>query len=115
MRARHHGAHREIFGDREGRKDLAAFRHLADAAIADAMARPAGDIGAAKQDASARGTMYAGDRADERAFSRAVRADNRDNGAFADLERHALERLGVAMEDIEAFDREHQAIASAPR
>ena len=32
-----------------------------------------------------------------------------------DLERDAVERLGVAMEDVEGLDREHQPIASAPR
>ena len=38
----------EIFRDRQRRKHLPAFRDLADAEIADAVARPAGDVVAAK-------------------------------------------------------------------
>src|SRR5258705_182741 len=48
--ARQHRAHGEVLGDRERRKDLAALGDLTDAEIADAMARPAGDVGAAIED-----------------------------------------------------------------
>ena len=53
-RARQHRAHREIFRDRQRRKNLPAFGDLADAEIADLVARPAGDVGAAIKDAAAR-------------------------------------------------------------
>ena len=49
-RPRQHRADVEILRDRQGWKNLAALGDLADAQIADAMARPAGDVGAAKLD-----------------------------------------------------------------
>ena len=105
----------EIFGDRERRKHLAAFRHLADAEIADFVARPAGDIEPAEIDVAARRFVHAGDGADERGLAGAVGADDGDDGALLDLERNAVERLGVAVEDVEVFDLEHHATSSAPR
>jgi hypothetical protein len=79
------------------------------------MARPAGDIGAAKADRSARRAMHAGDRADQRRLAGTVRPHNGDDRAFVDGERDAVERLGVAVEHVEVFDREHAYSASAPR
>ena len=112
--ARQHGADVEVLGHRERGKDLAAFGHLAEAEVADAMARPAGNIGAAEDDAAARLRLHAGERADERRLAGAVGADDGDDRAFRDLERHAVERLHVAVEDIEVFDAQHHT-ASAPR
>ena len=114
-RARQHRAHVEILGDRERRKHLAAFGHLADAEIADAMAFPAGDVGAAELDAAARRAVHAGDGADQRGLAGAVRADDGDDRALGDLERHVVERLRVAVEHIEVLDAQHQSTASAPR
>ena len=59
--------------------------------------------------------MHAGDGADERGLAGAVGADDGDDRALGDLERDAVERLRVAVEDIEVLDRQHQATASAPR
>ena len=103
-RARQHRAHGEVFGDRERRKDLAALRDLADAEVADAVARPARDVAAAKHDAPARRAVHARDGADERGLAGAVRADDGDDLAFRDLERDAIERLRVAVEHIEVLD-----------
>ena len=113
-RARQQSAHFEIFGDRKRRENLPAFRHLADAEIADAMARPAGDIGRAEQDAPARRPQHAGDGADERSLAGAVGADDGDDRALFDVERYAIERLRVAVEHIEVFHAQHHT-ASAPR
>ena len=103
-RARQHRAHLEVFGNRQRRENLPALGHLADAEIADAMARPAGDIGAAEQDAAARRPQHAGDGADQRGLAGAVGADDGDDRALLDVERHAVERLRVAVEHIEVFD-----------
>ncbi len=79
------------------------------------MARPARDVVAAKDDPPARRAVHARDGADERGLARAVGADDRDDRPFVDLERDAVERLRVAVKDVEALDREHQASASSPR
>ena len=102
--ARQHGAHLEILVTRQGRKHLPAFGDLADAEIADAVARPAGDVGAAKHDAAARRRLHAGDGADQRGLAGAIGADDGDDLALRDLERHAVERLRVAIEQVEVFD-----------
>ena len=78
------------------------------------MARPARDIIAAIADRAACRAQHARDGADERGLARTVRADDRDDRAFFDFDRDAVERLRVAVEHIEGLDGEHQ-IASAPR
>jgi hypothetical protein len=48
--------------------------------------------------------VHAGDGANERSLARAVRPDDRDDRSFGDLEGNAVERLRVAMEDIDLLD-----------
>ena len=96
------------------RKHLAAFRHLPEPEIADAMARPAGNILTAEDDPPARLRQHAGQRPDQRRLARAIGADNGDDRALFDVERHAVERLDVAVKHVEVFDLQHQT-ASAPR
>ena len=113
-RPRHHGTHLQILRHRERREQLPAFRHLSDTEVADAVARPAGDVGSAKRDAAARRLQNPGDGADQRCLTRTIGADDRDDRPLLDRELDAVERLGVAVEHIETLDREHQR-ASAPR
>ena len=87
------------------REYLTTFGHLANAKIADLVARPTGNIGAAIEDAPARGLVHPGNGADQRGFAGAVGADDGDDRALLDLERDAVERLRVAVEHIEVFDR----------
>src|SRR4029077_12950594 len=112
--ARQHGADVEILCDRERRKDLPPFGDLADAEVADPIARPARDIGAAIGDVAAPAAQHAGNGADQRGLTGAIGADNGDDGALLDVERHAVERLDVAVEHIEVFDAQHHK-TSAPR
>src|SRR6516164_3873743 len=113
-RARQHGADVEVFIDGQSWKDLAAFGNLPDAKITDAMARPAQDIFAAKYHPAAGGSVHARERANERRLPGAVGADDRDDRAIFDIERYAIERLHVAIEDVELFDMQHHT-GSAPR
>src|SRR5262249_7901697 len=114
-RARQHGSHLEILRHGQRWKHLASFRDLADAQVAHTMAFPAADIGAAEFDTAVRWTMQAGDGADERGLSGAVRADNGDDLALAHLQRNIVQRLCVAVEHIDVPDPQHQSTASAPR
>src|SRR5262249_29255806 len=114
-RTRQHGANLEVLHHRERREHLSAFGDLPDAEVADPIAFPARDVRAAKLDAPARGAMHPGNGADERGLAGAVRPDDGHDRALLDLERNVLERLGVAVMDIEILDAQHQSIASAPR
>ena len=78
------------------------------------MARPAANIQAAIEHAPARRFEHTGDGLDERGLAGAVRADNGDDRALLDLERDAVERLGVAVKDVEVLDLEDHS-ASSPR
>src|SRR5262249_49127926 len=51
--------------------------------------------------------LYAGDGADERRFAGAVRADDGHDRALRHLERHAIERLRVAVKELEVANAQH--------
>jgi hypothetical protein len=95
--------------------DLAPFGHLADAEVADGVRLEARDVAALERDAPGARALDAGDRADERGLARPVRADDGDDLARGHLERDALERLRVAVVEVEVLDGEHQTSVSSPR
>ena len=111
-RARHHGAHLKVLADRHGGEDLAAFRppgrcrdRRCGATDSPAISRPSKAI------APRRGRcMPKMVRISER-LAGAVRADDGDDLARGHLERDVVERLGVAVEEIEIRDTEHHARA----
>ena len=78
------------------------------------MRRPARDVLIAEADAAGCRPDHAGNRTDQRGLPGAVRAHDGDDGALLDAQRHAIERLGIAIEDVEVLDCEHQ-MASTPR
>jgi hypothetical protein len=57
--------------------------------------------------------QHARHRAQERGLARAVGADDRHHLALGDVERHAEQRLEVAVERVEVADRDHST--SIPR
>ena len=79
------------------------------------MAFPPTDLDIAEGDAPTRRTVHAGDGANERGLAGSVRPDDGNDRPLADLERHVVERLRVAVKDIEVVDAQHQSTASAPR
>src|SRR5581483_6543012 len=87
-------AHLEVLENGEVGEDLAAFGDMADARLAHAMARPAGDVLAVEYHAPARRPLDAMDGADQRALAGAVGADDGDDLARVDAERDAGQRLG---------------------
>jgi hypothetical protein len=89
-------------------------RFSATVSVGNALARPAGDVHAAEGDAPAQLRAHAGERADERCLAGAVGADDGDDRALLDVERHAVERLHVAVEHIQVLDVQHHT-TSAPR
>ena len=113
-RPRQHRAHLEILQYGERRKHLAAFGHLADAEIADPVRFQSADAFVAQHDAALRRAQHAGDGADERGLAGAVGADDRDDRALRDFNRHAVERADVAVGHFKVLNGEHHT-ASAPR
>jgi hypothetical protein len=79
------------------------------------MAFPPTDVDIAEDDASTRRMVHAGDGANEGGLAGSVRPDDGNDRPLADLERHAVERLRVAVKNIEIVDAQHQSTASAPR
>ena len=77
---------------------------MADAGLADAMGRPGCDVDAVEADASVGRLLDAVNDADQRALAGAVGADDGHDLAIADVERDAVERLGVAIEEVEVLD-----------
>src|SRR5512144_1988004 len=113
--ARHQGAHRKIFGDRERRENLPSLRNLADPEVADLMAWPSGYVGAPIKDPAPRGLVHPRYGADQRALAGTIGAHDRNDRTLFDLDRDIVERLRVSIIHIEIFDAKHQPTASAPR
>ena len=113
-RARQERTDLEVLLDRERREDLAPLGDLADTEVADPVARLAGDVGAAEADASGPRPLHAGDGADQAGLAGAVGADDGDQLAAAHLQRDAVQRLGVAVEEVQPVNLEDHT-ASSPR
>ena len=79
------------------------------------MARPPRNISVAVENASACRAEHSCNRADQRCFASSIGTDNGDDGALFDFERYAIERLCIAVENVDIFHSEHQATVSAPR
>src|SRR6185369_6087074 len=104
----------EVLVDGQGREDLTPFGDLADAEIAHLVARPAGDVGALERDAARARPLDAGYRADQRRLAGAVGADDGDDLLLLDLDRHAVERLSVAVVKMDVLRGEDHT-APSPR
>src|SRR5262249_21000257 len=109
------GGNLEIFPHRQGREYLPTLGNLADAGVADTVARPAGDVGAAKRDAAARGALHARDGADQRGLAGAVPSQDAAEPAFLHIDAEVVQRLRIAVENVDVADRQHHEAASAPR
>src|SRR5262249_54008343 len=105
----------EVFLDRQGGKHLAAFGDLANADVAHTVAWPAGNVKATKRDVAPRGTLHARDGADERGLAGAVRPNDGDDLARRYVKCNPVERLRIAVKDIEVGHVEHHPTACAPR
>ena len=104
--AAHHAADLEVFFHRHLLEDPAALWHEHDAGAGGQMRRLARDIAAVEQNA-ARGRLHQPhDRLDSGAFSRAVRAEERDQLPLLDREADAVQHFDLAIGGAQAFNRE---------
>jgi hypothetical protein len=111
-------AHLEVLEDGEVGKHLSALGDVTDARFADAMARPAGDVGPVEDHTAVGRLLDSVDGADQRSLAGAVSADDGDDLARRDGERDPGEGLGVAVIEVQALDGEQgraHAISCSPR
>src|SRR5262249_7984311 len=114
-RARQHGADLEILVHAQRGKNLPTLRNLADAEVAYAMARQAGDLGPAKADAAAGRAMHAGDCPDQRGLAGLSAARDRHDRSLIHDERNSLEHRGGLAEQIALLDAQHQSASASRR
>ena len=87
----------EIFAHRHVGEQFAAFGALHDAVARDRRRGPAAQRGAFATDVARIG-QQAGDGIEQRGLAGAVQADDRDEFAGMDMDRHVLERLRLAVD-----------------
>ena len=92
----------EVLGDRHVGEDAAAFRHMDQAARHDRGRARALDRLACEADRAAPRPQHAGDRAVERGFAGAVRAEHRDDLALVHREVDAAQDFGRAVAGVQA-------------
>src|SRR4029077_2470496 len=76
--------------------------NLDDAALHDLVGLQSVDARALERDLSPRTREHTADRAQQRRLARAVHAEQRDDLALTHFEVDAVERLNLAVEDVEA-------------
>ena len=101
------GAHFEVFHDGQHGKHVPAFGHQHDAFFDDAVRREGTQVFAAQAHGAVARLEQAADRLQGRALAGAVRADERDDLALVDVERHALERVNVAVVGVDVGNVKH--------
>ncbi len=108
------GTELEVLLDGEGGEDLATLGHLDDAGLDQLVATPAGDIPAAVGDRALPRPQQPGNGRQGGALPSAVRADQRDERAAGDIERHAADCGHRAVGDVEVADLEPRGAAVVP-
>ena len=103
----------EIFEHREIGKNVPSLRDERDAFFHDGRGVAPGDVVAAEVDRAAGGLYKPGDRAERRAFARAVRADERYDLAFMHIKGNALDGFNAAVVHAEIVNGEDLVHSSA--
>src|SRR5690606_34301643 len=110
------GAHLEVLLDREGGEDVLYLRHVAQPAAHDALGWHAGDVVAVEPHAALPGLQQAEDELHHRRLPGAVRADDGDDLALLDPQRHALQDLHLAVPGDDVLNRQerHAVLLGTP-
>src|ERR1700755_3385479 len=102
------GAEPKVFGDRQMRKHLPAFGHQYQSRARDLMRREFTDVMAAEADTAGNRTQQTAERLHQSRFAGAVRAENRDGLAAADLKAYAIEHPERAVAGVQLTHFEHR-------
>src|SRR5712692_4500517 len=105
----------EIIPDREGGEELAALRSVADPGGHNVLRSPTGDRLSVYLDRAADGWDNPRHSLEQRRLARAVRANQRNDFARADLERHAIEGADFAVGHCDLAQSEHRPRSMAWR
>lgn len=102
----HEGTHGEIFLDGEVGEDAAAFGHLHHAEPRDPMWADVDDAPPPESNVARPGPQQAADGMQDRRLAGAVGTDQGNDLRVLDGKRDALQRLDVAVEDVDGIDLE---------
>ena len=89
-------------------EDLPVLGHIGQALARHHIGRPAGHLVAAEADMAPFGRGHAGDRLHRRALAGAVAAQQRHCLAALQLQANTEQDLASAVENVDAFDRQHR-------
>src|SRR5438552_26108 len=98
---------RDVLEDGETAERARDLKGAADAAIDDAVRGRACDLVTIELDRARGGHQRAGEHVEDRALARTVRADQAENLALIDLERHAVDRGEATKTLHQAIDDQH--------
>ena len=92
-------------------KDVAALRHVGDAAREQVARRQVGDLGALEQDAAGARRQHAEHGLEHGRLAGAVRADHRGDGAARNRTRRAMQDRHLAVAGDDLVEREDRSVA----
>ena len=105
------GAGSQVFGHRHLRKHQPVLRHQGDAAADDAIGRLADQLVAVEAHRAAPRPQDAGDGVHQRRLAGAVGPEQAGDAAGIDRQRHALQRLDLAVGGDDVVHLEHRHVA----
>ena len=110
MRAQHH-----VLAHGKPRHQARVLESPDDAGLRDTIIRKSRDVAALEDDATGIRAIDAADDIDQRALARAVRADQSEDMAGLQFQRHIVERAQTQKADRQAFDAQQWQRRGSPR
>ena len=107
--------HPQIFQDGQVAKNLAPFGHIADAERGDPVRWPSRRVGAENFDLAVARRGQPDQAAHRRRLARAVAPEEGDDLALADLDRHTLEDVALAVIGVNVRGDEDRLHCASPR
>jgi hypothetical protein len=107
------GAHEEVVEDAHAGEKPPAFRRLADSELDDSRGARARDVLAFEFDRPRGRVHEAGNGSERRGLAGAVGADQGDDLAFVDVDRHTAQGLDAPVQRIDAFELEQRHLRPA--
>ena len=109
------GAHQDIFADRKVGDDLAALRHVGEAAAGAAEGRLAGNVAVVVSDRAVGPVGQPHDGLEQRGLAGAVAAQDGRDLADRHVEIDAVQHVAAVVKAVDLDELEHQLIALDPR
>src|SRR5262249_7855878 len=94
----------------EQAEDPPLLRHPGDAEPGERVRRDALEIATLERDPAAGAARHAHDRLERRRLAHSVAAEQADDLAGADLDRHAVQHVGFSVVGVDVLEDEHQVL-----